>query len=209
MAGTNPNRNARRDRQTDDDDDDDEPTDIYDNDDTHTIQEEEFLSFTEYNENRNWNAADNNLNQPAYDVLTQLSPCDETHTYTKSDEATNPVGGNNQSEAEQSDVYNSINDYQPKEAANYDVTVAQTSIDIAIEKYELNQFAHDTEPKSDFSLVSLGMLNPTFNVLDKREKDAMFELLSRLKLAMGNALSACLHAALFEKLSNLICYGQT
>ena len=83
------------------------------------------------------------------------------------------------------------------------MTIAQASIVQAIEKYELNQFAHDTEPKSEFSIVSLGMLNPTFNALNIREKTSMFEVLSRLKQAMGNALSACLHSALFEKVIQL------
>ena len=132
MFGMNSNRNARQDYQTDDDDN--EPIRIYHNDDTHTIQEEEFVSFPEHYENRNWYAADNNLNQPAYDVVTQLLSCDKAHAYTKSDDTTIPIGGNNQPDAKQSNIYSCINHYQSKEAANYDVTVSQTSIDIAIKK---------------------------------------------------------------------------
>ena len=196
MSEASANQNVRYIRRTDEDD---KILENSDNEDRHTIQDEENTSQLECDENQNWYAAEYNLNQPAYDVLTQLSPRDDTYNTTQTDEDNAPIGDSDPSGNSQSGIYSSIHDYQPNEAANCDVTVAQASIDNAIEKYELNQFAHDTEPKSEFSITSLGMLNPTFNALQRREKHAMFELFNSLKLAMANALSACLHAALFEK----------
>ena len=200
MSGSNPNLNARSTRHAEDDD---ENIDIYYNEDSRISEEEEYTPRTDYDDEQHWRAADNNRNQPAYEVLTQQSPCVETRDNTKNGGNTNPIGEITNQPTEHSDVYSSIVDYQPKEAANYDVAVAQASIDAAIEKYELNKFTHDTEPKSEFSLTSLGMLNPTFNALADREKKTIFELLSRLKSALSNALCGCLHAALFEKVIQL------
>ena len=174
-----------------------------DNEDKHTIPEEDYTSQLDYDADHQWDESGSILNQQSYEVLTQQSPQENPLVTSKLGEEVTPFGIDNQPISDRSDIYSSITDYRPKEAANCDVTIAQASIDQAIEKYELNQFAHDTEPKSEFSIMSLGMLNPTFNALNIREKTAMFEVLSRLKQAMGNALSACLHSALFEKVIQL------
>ena len=197
MSGASEKRNVHYENLTDYDDRNSE------NEDKVTISEEEFTSHLDYDAAPQWEGSDLNTIQPSYEILTQRSPLETSHELTKSGADNSPLGADIPPNSDHSDIYSSINDYRPKEAANCDVALAQASIDQAIEKYELNQFAHDTEPKSEFSIVSLGILNLTFNALHIREKTAMFELFSRLKQAMGNALSACLHAALFEKVIQL------
>ena len=67
MSEASANQNVRYIRRTDEDD---KILENSDNEDRHTIQDEENTSQLECDENPNWYATDYNLNQTAYDVLT-------------------------------------------------------------------------------------------------------------------------------------------